>query len=464
MTKRASLVLAITSVAVFMSFLDATIVNIAFPSIRASFPEAGLGELSWVINAYNIVFAALLIPAGRLGDRVGRKRVFVGGVVVFLAGSVACGLAPSVEFLSAARVVQAVGAAALVPTSLGLLLPEFPLERRATATALWGATGGIAAATGPALGGVLVHWADWRAVFFVNLFIGLPALIPARRVLRERREEHPSPSPSPLGIALLIGGIAMLSLAIVQGGAWGWSSPRIVAAFIGSAVLTAAFVAQSARSARPVVELALFRVRSFSVATLGAFVFSLAFYALLLSNALFMTGVWHWSSIQAGFALTPGPLMATAFSPVAGRLSDRFGQRVAAVPGGLVFALGCVLFATRITAEPHYVADFLPATLLTGAGVGLTFGAFASAAVAELPRSRFSTGSAIFATLRQIGAVVGIAVLVALLAAGGATLATFHHVWGLMALAGLGSALAGLALGRVRARHVEEVGRVALAD
>ena len=464
MTQRSLAVLAVTSVAVFMSFLDATIVNIAFPSIRASVPEASLGDLSWVINAYNIVFAALLVPAGRLGDRIGRKRVFLGGVVLFLAASVACGLAPSVGALSAARVVQAIGAAALVPSSLGLLLPEFPLERRATATALWGATGGIAAATGPALGGVLVEWADWRAVFFVNLFIGLPALIPARRLLHEHREEHASPFPSPLGILLLIGAIGTLSLALVQGGTWGWGSARIVAAFAASAILTAAFLAQSARSPRPVVELALFRVRSFAVANLGAFVFALAFYALLLSNALFLTGVWHWSTIEAGFGLTPGPIMATLCSPLAGRISDRFGQRVVAAPGGLLFALGCALFATRIGAEPHYVSAFLPATLLTGAGVGLTFGGFASAAVAELPRSRFSTGSAVFATLRQIGAVVGIAVLVALLTAGGADVATFHHVWGLMALAGLGSGAAALALGRVRARHVESVADLALAD
>src|ERR1700759_5416009 len=180
--QRKWLVLAVTSVAVFMSFLDATIVNIAFPSIRASFPGAGLGELSWVINAYNIVFASLLVPAGRLADRVGRKRLFLAGVALFLAASAACGLPPSVGALTAARAVQAIGAAALVPTSLGLLLPEFPLAQRATATALWGATGGIAAATGPALGGVLIAAFNWRAVFFVNLFIGLPALIPARRL------------------------------------------------------------------------------------------------------------------------------------------------------------------------------------------------------------------------------------------------------------------------------------------
>ena len=460
--QRKWLVLAVTSVAVFMSFLDATIVNIAFPSIHASFPSASLGDLSWVINAYNIVFASLLVPAGRLADRVGRKRVFLGGVLLFLAASAACGLAPTVGVLIAARVVQAAGAAALVPTSLGLLLPEFPLEQRATATALWGATGGIAAATGPALGGVLIEVFDWRAVFFVNLFIGLPALIPARRLLRELREDHAAAFPSPVGIALLVGAIGALSLAIVEGGSWGWGSARIVAAFAASGVLGAAFVAHCARSTRPLVELSLFRVRSFAVASLGAFIFALSFFALLLSNALFLTGVWHYSTIKAGIALTPGPLMATICSPIAGKLSDRFGQRVVAAPGGLVFALGTLLFATRVGAVPHYATEFLPATLLTGAGVGLTFGGFASAAVAELPRDRFSTGSGVFSMFRQLAAVIGIAILIALLDAGGATVATFHHVWALMIGGGIGSALAALGLGRVHARHVQSVNDLAL--
>lgn len=467
MMQRKWLVLAVTSVAVFMSFLDATIVNIAFPSIRASFPAASLGELSWVINAYNIVFASLLVPAGRLADRVGRKRVFLGGVVLFLAASVACGLAPSVGILTAARAVQAVGAAALVPTSLGLLLPEFALAQRATATALWGATGGIAAATGPALGGVLIDVFDWRAVFFANLFIGLPALIPARRLLREIREESAAAFPSPLGVALLVGSIGALSLGVVEGGDWGWLSVRIVGAFVVAGVLGIAFIAHAASSARPLVELPLFRVRSFAVATAGAFVFSLSFFALLLSNALFLTGIWHYSTLRAGIALTPGPLMATTFSPIAGRLADRFGQRVVAVPGGLAFALGTLLFATHIGAAPNYAGTFLPATLLTGAGVGLSFAGFASAAVAELPRDRFSTGSGIFSMFRQVGAVIGIAVLVALLAAGGATVATYHHIWTLMIAGGLASAAVALALGRVRARHVlstDELALEALAD
>jgi MFS family permease len=171
--KQRSKVLLVTSVAVFMSFLDVTIVNIAFPDIEASFPHDSLAALSWILNAYNIVFAALLVPAGRLADRLGRRRMFFVGISAFLAASAAAGLAPSVPALVAARIVQAAGAAVLVPTSLALMLPEFPLHQRATATALWGATGGIAAATGPALGGVLVDATSWRWVFFVNLLIGL---------------------------------------------------------------------------------------------------------------------------------------------------------------------------------------------------------------------------------------------------------------------------------------------------
>src|SRR3954454_23275052 len=175
-------VLAVTAVAVFMGFLDVTIVNVAFPDIERDFASASRADLSWVLNAYNIVFAALLVPAGRLADLLGRRRLFLAGVFVFVGGSCLCGLAWSVPVLVGARVIQAAGAAMLVPTSLGLLLPEFPLERRATATALWGAVGGVAAATGPSLGGLLISWSDWRLVFFVNLVLGVCAWGGALRV------------------------------------------------------------------------------------------------------------------------------------------------------------------------------------------------------------------------------------------------------------------------------------------
>src|SRR3954451_14809870 len=199
-------VLLVTSVAVFMSFLDVTIVNIAFPDIRSSFATTSLAGLSWILTAYNIVFAALLVPGGRLADRTGRRRVFMAGLLTFLGASVAAGLAPTVEVLVAARIVQAVGAAALVPTSLALLLPEFPLHQRATATGIWGAMGAIAAALGPSLGGVLVHAGRWRCgglapaaggrgLFFVNVASALRPLLRPRRLLRESHEPNPGPMP-----------------------------------------------------------------------------------------------------------------------------------------------------------------------------------------------------------------------------------------------------------------------------
>src|ERR687885_2760470 len=209
-------VLLVAAVAVFMGFLDVTIVNVAFPDLERDFSSASRADLSWVLNAYNIVFAAMLVPAGRIADIVGRRRMFLVGVWSFLAASVLCGIASSVPLLVAARILQAAAGAVLVPTSLGLLLPEFPIEQRATATALWGATGAVAAATGPSLGGVLVHATDWRLVFFVNIPIGLAALIPARRLLREQRQEGGT-LPDALGAVFLTFGVAALSLAIVKG-------------------------------------------------------------------------------------------------------------------------------------------------------------------------------------------------------------------------------------------------------
>jgi EmrB/QacA subfamily drug resistance transporter len=456
-------VLLVTAVAVFMSFLDVTIVNIAFPDLRQSFPQESTAHLSWILNAYSIVFAAALVPAGRLADRFGRRRFFFLGTLTFLAASTVCGAAGSADMLIAARSVQALGAAMLVPASLSLLLPEFPLERRATATALWGATGAVAAAAGPSLGGLLVDWQGWRAVFFVNLFIGLPALIPARRLLRESREPQAA-LPDAVGAVLLALGVGALALGIVQGPDWGWTSPRIIGAFVAALLLLALFVGRSSRHPAPVIELSLFRVRSFAVANTGSFAFSLAFYALLLCNVLFLTGVWHYSILRAGFALTPGPLMAALAAPIGGRLADRYGQRVVAVPGGIAFGLGALLFALGTTTQPNYLADYLLPNLLTGLGVGFTFAAFGSAAVAELPRNRYATGGAINNCVRQIGAVLGISTLIVVLGTPEtAALHDFHVAWSLMAVAGVGAAAAGIGLGRVRARHADEPIAVALA-
>ncbi len=311
---------------------------------------------------------------------------------------------------------------------------------------------------------MLVQWQSWRWVFFVNLAIGLPALLPALRLLRERREEPATGWPDAVGALLLAIAVGTLALGIVKGGDWGWASARTVGSLLAAAVLSVLLVARSARHPRPVLELGLFRTRSFTVGVVGTLVFSVGFFALLLANVLFLTTVWRYSVLGAGLALTPAPIMAALVAPIAGRLADRFGQRVIAIPGSLLFGAGPALLAATTAGAADYWAAFLPWALLAGGGIGLTLPAFSSAAVAELPRTRFATGIAVSACFRQLGAVVGTAGLVALLntARPGHLLDAFHAGWELIGAAGLLAAVAAVALGRVRARDVGHVAPAAL--
>jgi EmrB/QacA subfamily drug resistance transporter len=448
-------VLIVTAAAVFMSFLDVTIVNIAFPEIRADFAEDSLATLSWVLNGYNVVFAALLVPAGRIADLVGRRKVFLWSLAGFAVASALCAAAPSAEALIAGRVLQAVAGAALVPTALALLLPEFPLEQRATATAIYTASGAVAAATGPSLGGVLVDVAGWRWVFLVNLPVAAVVLVAARRLLRESRDPGATRLPDLAGSALLALGIGALALGLVKSDGWGWGSAGVLGSFAVAGVALAAFVARSTRHPAPVVELSLFRVRSFAVANASMLLYSAAFYALLLANVLFLTQVWGYSVLEAGFAVTPGPLMAAVAAGPAGALCDRFGQRVIAVPGVLVFAAGVALLALRIGPEPAYASEVLPAMFVTGIGVGMTFASLGSAAVAELPPARFATGSAINGCVRQVGAVLGIATLVAVIGSADPAdpVGRFSDAYWAMAVAAAAAGVIAVGLGRVRARN-----------
>ncbi len=447
-------VLLVTSAGVYLVSLDVTIVNIAFRDLNADFAGASPNLLSWVLSGYNIAFAASLLTAGRMADRFGRRRAFFTGLAIFTTASALCGAAPGPYWLIAARVAQAVGGALIIPSSLALILPEFPPERRSAAIGIWGAVGAVAAATGPSLGGFLVDVVGWRAVFYVNMPICLLAFVFGRRILVESKDPTAGGVPDVLGAGLGTLGVGALTLSIVQGGEWGYGDARTVAAYLVAALALPAFVLRCNRSANPVLDLGLLRQRFFAVANTAGFLFSIGFFAMLFVNVQFLTGVWGYSVIGAGLALTPGPLFAAVVAGPAGRLADRYGHRVVAGPGAVLFAAGILGYVLFLDREPDYWGVFFPGNAVVGTGIGFTISTLGSASSAFLPPSRFAMGSAFNATARQIGAALGIAMVVAVLgspSAGGAA-AAFDRAWGILAAFGLSSGLLMLALFRPPAR------------
>jgi EmrB/QacA subfamily drug resistance transporter len=405
-------VVAIACAGAFLAFLDATIVNIAFPDISRSFAGSGRDALSWVLDGYFVVIAALLVPAGGLADRFGHKRIFLLGVASFTGASVLCALAPSLTLLIAFRVVQGIGAALIAPTSLALVLDAFPSERRAAGVGIWGAAAAAAAAIGPTLGGALVELSDWRLVFLVNLPLGAAVALLGRGALRERPQLD-SRLPDLPGALMLALSLALLTLAIVEGNDWGWAASPTLGCFAAAAALLGGMIWRSRTHPRPIVEPALFAHASFRVGNLGTLLFAAAFFSLILGNVVFLTSIWGYTVLQAGAATLPGPTLSTVVAGPAGRLADRFGHRAVIVPGTLFFAAG-VMVLRSAGAEPDWLGLWLPGACLTGIGIGLAFPTLGSAAVRDVPDDRFATASAVNAAFRQIGAVLGTAILVAM--------------------------------------------------
>jgi len=428
--RQVTAVVGVLSLAVFMSSLDLFIVNLAFPYIAREYAGTSLGSLSWVLNGYTIVFAAVLVPAGRWADRVGRRRLFVAGLAIFGAGSLLCGVAPGVAALIAARVVQAAGAGLMVPASLSLLLAVVPAQARARAIGTWSAIGALGAALGPVIGGLLVQL-SWRWVFWINLPVALFAVLAARRVVPESKDEHPAGRPDIAGAALLAASVGLVALALVKAPEWGWGSARFLGLLLASLVCGAAMVVRSHRHHSPVIELGLLRSRTFSGAFAASILYYAAFGAFVLNSVEFLTGVWHYSAVRAGLAIAPGPLMVLPFARiVAPRLAARLGGpgRVAVI-GCVVNAGGQLLWLTQIQVQPAYLTHLLPAQLLGGAGVGLAIPSLLAAGSASLAPARFGTGSGILNMARQVGTVLGVAALIAILShvIPGDPLAAFRH-------------------------------------
>ncbi|MBI5311117.1 MAG: DHA2 family efflux MFS transporter permease subunit [Actinobacteria bacterium] len=422
-------VLAVTCAAAFIAFLDVTIVNTAFPDIERDFAGHSLSELSWIINAYTIVFAAMLLPAGRIGDLAGRKRMFIAGIAIFTLASAACAAAPSLGLLIAARAIQGAGAALMIPTSLALMLPAFPPERRSLAIGIWGASNSVAAAVGPALGGSLVELADWRLVFLINVPLGATALLAATRVLTEYRVPGANRLPDLAGTVALTAGIGLVVLGIVQGNEWEWTSLATLGSLAAGAALCAYTLWRSAGHPVPAIETSLWKVPGFAGVNVGSFTSGVAFFAFMLGGTLFLTSIWRYSVLEAGLAMSTGALSSAVFAPLGGALMGRFGERIIAFIGGLVFAASCFWMAAMAGPTPDFLGVWLPGGILVGWGIGFVFPALAGAAVKNLPQERMGAGIALNMTARQTGGAVGVAMLVALLTKGGLPYDRFIESW-----------------------------------
>ena len=441
-------VFAITSLGTFAVVLDALIVIIAFPTISQAFRGANVADVSWVVNAYTIVYAALLVPAGRFADLVGRKRVFLIGITTFALFSGLSGAAPSLDLLISFRAAQAVGGALLTSTGLALTLNAFPRERRIFAVTLVGAVAAAAVVAGPTLGALIVQYADWRWIFFLNLPIGAVVAVAGLAVLSESRDVAAGARPDVLGILLLTSGATFVTYGIVESGTLGWSSLPVVASLLGGLLLLGAFAQQLRSAKHPVVDPGLFRDRGFVFANLAMIVFCVGFTASFFNTVYFLTEVWHYPLLWAGLALAPPALTVAALAPLVGRLTTRFGHRRLVVPGGLVYALGQGLVWFRVTTTPDYLGVWLPGSLVMAVGIAFVLPVLTSAFSYNLPPGKYAVGSGVGMAFRQFGSVIGASLAIAYLASLGHGLAPYHQIWLLTIVAGVGASLLGLGLAR----------------
>ena len=439
--RRTALIVGVLAIAVFMSSLDLFIVNLAFPYIGREYQGTTLSALSWVLNGYTIVFAAVLVPAGRWADRIGRRRAMTAGLALFTAGSVLCGLAPGVGVLIAARVVQAAGAGIMVPASLSLLLAAVPPAGRAKAIGTWSALAALGAALGPVIGGSLVQL-SWRWVFWINVPIGLAAIVLAARVIPESRDEHSRGRPDLAGAALLALSVGLVALALVKVPVWGWGSARFLGLLAAAVASGAVLVIRSHRHHAPVIELGLLRSRMFSGTFAASVLYYAGFGAFVLTWVEFLTGVWHYSPVRAGLAIAPGPLTVIPVAMLTGRLAARFGHRPFLIGGALLYAATALWFMLVPGHEPSYLLHWLPGLLMSGASVGLVLPSLSAAAVNKLPAQHYAVGSAVNQAIRQIGSVIGVAIIVLLLGHATVQRSDFDAVYALqMGLALLTAAL-----------------------
>lgn len=435
--RSAWLTLGVVSMAVFMVAMELTIIALALPEIRSSLSAASPAALSWVVNAYSIVVAALLLVSGWLADRYGRKRVFRAGLVLFALGSVAAGASTSIAMLIAARAVQAIGGAMQYPAGMALLLDAWPRSRHQTAIGTWGAMGGLAAGVGPAIGAGLIEAFGWRAVFYVNVPVALAALWVGGRILPESTGDVPDTRVDMIGVPLASAGVGAIILGIVQGETWGWGAAATLSCFVVGALMIAAFAWRSRSHPAPLFDLGLLRLRSFLLGNLGSLFFALGFFALLIPLPSFVQDVWGWSVLKTGLAYSVGPLVSFLVAPQAGRLADRVGNAPLLTAGSICGMTGVVWLFVTVSAEPS-LARLLVATVLVGVSAGMGFSQLVGAALRDIPNQRFAMATAGRTTFFQLSVALAIAVGFTLIgdpATAAAELDAFRKVWLVCAVA-----------------------------
>ncbi len=428
--RRSWLALGAATAAAFMVVVDVSIVNVAFPSIQKSL-GASNAALSWIVSGYSITVGSFLLLSGRLADRQGRRRMFNLGLAIFAVGSLFSGVAPQVEVLIAARVVQAMGGSLIMPSSLAMVLPEFPVSRRSAAIGMWGAMGAMGAAFGPSIGALLIEGLGWRWIFYVNLPIAALVFMASLRLVRESRDETTEGRLDVVGVPVGTLALALVMVAIVQGEGWGYGDFRIIV-FAAVGVVLLPFVVWRSRShPNPLLDLGLFSYRSFSSATASFGLYALGFVPGFLMSSLLLQDLWGLSVLEAGLGLTPGPIMASALSVPIGRMADRWGHRWLLTSGVVLCALSYLWLLLMAGETSAYFAVFLPASIVLGIGVGLSIATFVSAAMCDIPPSRFAIANATTRTVQQVCFALGIAVVVALYssAPAGDLLVGFQRAW-----------------------------------
>jgi EmrB/QacA subfamily drug resistance transporter len=405
-------VFAIAATGGYITTLDLSIVNVAFAEIAKTYSSASRADLSWIVTIYNIMFASLLIVGGRTADRWGRKNVFMAGAAVFGLGSIMCAIAPSLPLLIVGRGVQGLGGAFLTPATLGILLGAFPPERRTQTVSLWGGVTALGVASGPTLGALLISQFGWRSAFWINLPVILAVIFFGRIVLAESPREHSVGRPDYLGALMITVALGLLALGISESERWGLGDARTIASIAIALVLVPVFIRRQAHHPEPIVDLSLFRFRSFAVANVATMLFFVAFSAFVLNNVLFLRTVWSYSVLRAGLASCLSPLTVAFVSGFSGKYAAKYGFRPLLLGGPIVFCLGIAGNRFLLDSSPT-LGLWLFLGVFTGAGIGLTIPVLSSAAVSTLAPQRFAVGSAINSTFRQVGSVIGVAVLVA---------------------------------------------------